>query len=86
MLTERARLARPHFPGFGAQSVTSGLREDITAPFLNLIRHAHKWDEARQHYGQIKVPVLVIYGDHAGPTKRSDDAQLRLFRGQESRR
>ena len=22
-----------------------------------------KWDEARQHYGQIKVPVLVSYGD-----------------------
>lgn len=39
------------------------MREDHYRAFLNLIRHAHKWDEARQHYGQIKVPVLVIYGD-----------------------
>jgi pimeloyl-ACP methyl ester carboxylesterase len=32
-------------------------------PFLNLIRHAHHWDEARQRYGKIDVPVLVGYGE-----------------------
>ncbi len=31
--------------------------------FLNLIRNAHKWEEARMKYGKISVPVLVVYGD-----------------------
>jgi pimeloyl-ACP methyl ester carboxylesterase len=31
--------------------------------FLNLIRHAHHWDEARARYGKIEVPVLVVYGE-----------------------
>jgi pimeloyl-ACP methyl ester carboxylesterase len=50
-------------PGFGAQVRASGLREGHYRAFLNLIRHAHMWDDARQHYGEIRVPVLVIYGD-----------------------
>ena len=51
-------------PGFGAQVRASGLRPGHYRAFLNLLRHAYKWDEARQRYGEIKVPVLVIYGDH----------------------
>jgi pimeloyl-ACP methyl ester carboxylesterase len=51
-------------PGFGAQVRASGFRPDHYRAFLNLLRHAHMWDEARQRYGEIKVPVLVIYGDH----------------------
>lgn len=50
-------------PGFGAQVRASGLRSGHYRAFLNLLRHAHKWDEARQRYGGINVPVLVIYGD-----------------------
>src|SRR6476469_2922305 len=34
-------------PGFGAQVRASGLREGHYRAFLNLIRHAHMWDEAR---------------------------------------
>jgi pimeloyl-ACP methyl ester carboxylesterase len=51
-------------PGFGGQVRASGLRPGHYRAFLNLLRHAHMWDEARQRYGEIKVPVLVIYGDH----------------------
>ena len=51
-------------PGFGAQVLASGLRPGHYRAFLNLIRHAYKWDEAKQRYGEIKIPVLVIYGDH----------------------
>lgn len=51
-------------PGFGAQVRASGLRPGHYRAFLNLIRHAYKWDEAKQRYGEIKIPVLVIYGDH----------------------
>jgi pimeloyl-ACP methyl ester carboxylesterase len=50
-------------PGFGAQVRASGLRQRHYRAFLNLLRHAHMWDEARQRYGEINVPVLVIYGD-----------------------
>src|SRR6516225_10898538 len=50
-------------PGFGAQVRASGLRPGHYRAFLNLLRHAHLWDEARRRYGEITVPVLVIYGD-----------------------
>jgi len=50
-------------PGFGAQVRASGLRPGHYRAFLNLLRNAHKWDEARQRYREINLPVLVIYGD-----------------------
>jgi len=50
-------------PGFGAQVRASGFRPNHYRAFLNLLRHAYKWDEARQRYGEINLPVLVIYGD-----------------------
>jgi pimeloyl-ACP methyl ester carboxylesterase len=40
-----------------------GCRRGHYRAFLNLIRNAHKWDEARAEYGKISVPVLVVYGD-----------------------
>jgi pimeloyl-ACP methyl ester carboxylesterase len=50
-------------PGFGAQVRASGLRPSHYRAFLNLLRHAHMWDEATQRYREINLPVLVIYGD-----------------------
>src|SRR5262245_44746054 len=50
-------------PGFGAQVRASGLRPGHYRAFLNLLRHAHLWDKARERYGEITVPVLVVYGD-----------------------
>jgi len=50
-------------PGFGAQVRASGFRPNHYRAFLNLLRHAYKWDEARQRYSEINLPVLVIYGD-----------------------
>ena len=35
-------------PGFGAQGRASGLRSGHYRAFLNLLRHAHKWDELKQ--------------------------------------
>jgi pimeloyl-ACP methyl ester carboxylesterase len=51
-------------PEFAEQANASGRRPGHYQAFLNLLRHAHLWDEAREHYGDIKVPVLVVYGDH----------------------
>src|SRR5262245_9370994 len=50
-------------PGFGAQVRASGLRPNQYRAFLNLLRYAHKWDEAKRRYSEIDLPVLVIYGD-----------------------
>ena len=50
-------------PGFYALTYASGLRPGHYHAFLNLIRHAHHWEEARQRYGKIDVPVLVVYGE-----------------------
>lgn len=60
-------------PGFGAQVRASGLRSGHYRAFINLLRHAHLWDKARERYGEITVPVLVIYGDH--DWSREDERQ-----------
>jgi pimeloyl-ACP methyl ester carboxylesterase len=50
-------------PGFLAQLWASGTRAAHYRAFLNLIRNAHLWEEARQAYAEIGVPVLVVYGE-----------------------
>ena len=41
----------------------SGLRKGHYRAFINLIRNAAKWEQARHNYTQIRIPVLLIYGD-----------------------
>jgi pimeloyl-ACP methyl ester carboxylesterase len=41
-----------------------GTRPGHYKAFLNLLRNAHKWDEAHAHYPNIKAPVLLVYGEH----------------------
>jgi pimeloyl-ACP methyl ester carboxylesterase len=60
-------------PGFAEQVRASGFRPGHYRAFLNLLRHAHLWDEARRRYGEITVPVLVIYGDR--DWSRADERQ-----------
>jgi pimeloyl-ACP methyl ester carboxylesterase len=50
-------------PALSALVYASGLRPGHYQAFLSLIRHAHLWDEAQERYGEIAVPVLVVYGD-----------------------
>ncbi|HJS58636.1 MAG TPA: alpha/beta hydrolase, partial [Vicinamibacteria bacterium] len=50
-------------PGFLAQIVASGARAGHYRAFLNLIRHAHLWEDTRRVYGQVATPVLVVYGE-----------------------
>ena len=60
-------------PGFAEQVRASGFRPGHYRAFLNLLRHAHLRDEARRRYGEITVPVLVIYGDR--DWSRADERQ-----------
>ena len=32
--------------------------------FMSLVRHFPEWEEARSEYGNVEIPVLLIYGDH----------------------
>jgi len=41
----------------------SGVRKGHYRGFINLIRHAQLWETVRRDYAQIKVPVLLVYGD-----------------------
>ncbi len=48
---------------FLREAYAVGCRRGHYRAFLNLIRHARKWDDAHSEYGKISVPVLLIYGD-----------------------
>ena len=50
-------------PGFLGQVWDSGVRKGHYRGFINLLRNAAKWEAARQAYGRINVPVLLVYGD-----------------------
>src|SRR5262245_21517946 len=55
---------RSSYPSFRTRSRSTPSTIQATIERLvNLLRHAHKWEEARQLYGAINLPVLVIYGD-----------------------
>jgi pimeloyl-ACP methyl ester carboxylesterase len=50
-------------PSFLREAYTVGCRRGHYRAFLNLIRRADQWDDAKAEYGKITVPVLLIYGD-----------------------
>jgi pimeloyl-ACP methyl ester carboxylesterase len=55
----------------------TGLRIGHYRAFLSLLRNAHKWEDAHAHYGDIKVPVLLVYGenDWSKPAERKATEQ-----------
>jgi pimeloyl-ACP methyl ester carboxylesterase len=46
--------------------------------FLSLLRNAESWERATQDYGQIDIPVLLVWGDQdwARPPEREHDRTL----------
>lgn len=59
-------------PQFMEELYLVGMRRGHYQAFLSLLRHAHKWDDARLRYHDITVPVLLIYGerDWSRPNER----------------
>jgi pimeloyl-ACP methyl ester carboxylesterase len=45
-------------------SIKSALDRVITGGFLSLLAHERLWPKARNEYASIKVPVLLVYGEH----------------------
>ena len=41
-----------------------GNRHGHYRAFMSLIKHFPEWEAVRKDYGNIKIPVLLIYGDH----------------------
>ena len=50
--------------GFLHQVWQAGIRKGHYRAFINLIRNADKWETARAVYGNINVPVTLVYGDN----------------------
>ena len=50
-------------PELRAEIYDVGERRGHYQGFLNLLSHERQWSEARNHYPQIRVPTLLIYGE-----------------------
>jgi pimeloyl-ACP methyl ester carboxylesterase len=49
--------------------------------FLNLLAHEHVWPKAREEYPNIKVPVLLIYGDQDWAPRKERERTRSLIPG-----
>lgn len=58
-----------------------GQRPGHYRAFLNLIRHMPLWRKAHEVYGRIRVPVLLVYGDHDWSREAERQATLREIPG-----
>ncbi len=59
--------------GFLKQVWGSGVRKGHYRALINLVRNAHKWEEARSAYNKITVPVSLVYGDGDWSTQAERD-------------
>ena len=64
-------------PAFREEVFRVGERPGHYQAFLNLIRHMPLWSGVHRVYGQVQVPVLLIYGDHDWSRPAERDATLR---------
>ncbi|MGJ0508976.1 MAG: alpha/beta fold hydrolase [Methylocystis sp.] len=55
-----------------------GNRKDHYRAFLNLLRNAETWETASKAYSNIKIPVLLLWGDRdwSRPDEREHDRQI----------
>jgi pimeloyl-ACP methyl ester carboxylesterase len=51
-------------PGLIREMHRVGNRRGYYGGFMSLVRHWPEWEHARREYGGIRLPVLLLYGDH----------------------
>jgi pimeloyl-ACP methyl ester carboxylesterase len=68
-------------PAFAALVYASGLRPGHYQAFLNLLRHAHLWERAQARYGEIGLPVLVVYGEEDWSSHKERRRTVRAIPG-----
>jgi pimeloyl-ACP methyl ester carboxylesterase len=56
-----------------------GNRRGHYRAFVRLLRNSPSWEAARQLYGNIRVPVRVIWGDHDWSTPREREIDTKLI-------
>jgi pimeloyl-ACP methyl ester carboxylesterase len=49
--------------------------------FMSLVHHWPEWEKARAEYGNIELPVLLLYGDGDWSRPEEREATARLIRG-----
>ena len=59
----------------------SGVRKGHYRGFINLIRNAAKWEQARHVYAQIDLPVVLVYGDKDWSRENERKRTLEEIRG-----
>jgi len=65
--------------GFLKQVWQSGVRKGHYRALINLIRNAHKWEQARSAYSKINVPVNLVYGDNDWSTSEEREKNNRAI-------
>jgi pimeloyl-ACP methyl ester carboxylesterase len=58
-----------------------GTRPGYSRGFLNLIRRMPLWRKTREVYGRIRIPVLLVYGNHDWSREAERQATLREIPG-----
>jgi len=53
--------------------------------FVQLVRHWTSWEQARAEYGNIALPVLLVYGDHDWSRDAEREADRRAIPGSRMR-
>jgi pimeloyl-ACP methyl ester carboxylesterase len=66
---------------FREEMFVVGERPGHYRAFLNLIRHMPLWRKTHAVYGQVRVPVLLVYGDHDWSREAERQATLREIPG-----
>jgi pimeloyl-ACP methyl ester carboxylesterase len=59
----------------------AGTEPGHSRAFMQLVRHWPSWEEARAEYGNIALPVLLLYGDHDWSRDAEREADHRAIAG-----
>jgi len=65
-------------PGLLKEMYLVGNRRGHYRAFINLLRNAESWEAATKAYGNIRIPVLLLWGDRdwSRPDEREHDRQI----------
>ena len=76
-LAARYHVYAVDLPGHARGLYLVGNRPGHPRAFASLVHHWPSWEEERERYGDIRVPVLLLYGDQdlSRPEERAETAR-----------
>ena len=72
-------------PALLRELYAAGMEPGHPRAFLQLVRHWPSWEQARAEYGNIALPVLLLYGDHDWSHEAEREADRRAIPGSRMR-